>query len=182
MIVVTDRGADLAPQQLAGLDIHFLSLTITLGGRSYISGVDIQPQEFYALLAATEEMPTTSLPSPGEFIALYRELAQRDPEIVSLHISSGLSGTYHTAVEAAKMVPEAHITVIDTLTLSAAEGWQVEAAARPDGRLVRPVGDPDQCLIAVRDWRPEVVIIDLTSPMFAGALNSRHAILPEGHL
>lgn len=130
MIIVTDRGADLSPQQLAGLDIYFTPLTITLDGRSYISGVDIQPQEFYALLAATESMPTTSLPSPGEFVTLYRELAQRDPEIVSVHISSGLSGTYQTALEAAKLVPEAHISVIDTGTLSGAEGWQVEAAAR----------------------------------------------------
>jgi len=130
MIVVTDRGADLAPQQLAGLDIHFVPLTITLDGRSYVSGVDIQPQEFYAMLAATEGMPTTSLPSLGEFVALYRELARRDPEILSVHISSGLSGTYQTAIEAARMVPEARITVIDTLTLSGAQGWQVEAAAR----------------------------------------------------
>ncbi len=130
MIVVTDRGADLSPQQLAGLDIYFTPLTITLDGRSYISSVDIQPEQFYALLAATESMPTTSLPSPGEFMALYRELAARDPEILSVHISSGLSGTYNTALEAAKMVPEAHVTVIDTFTLSGAEGWQVEAAAR----------------------------------------------------
>lgn len=130
MIVVTDRGADLAPQQVAGLDIHFVPLTITLEGRSYISGVDIRPEEFYTLLAATESMPTTSLPSLGEFVTLYRELARRDPEIISVHISSGLSGTYQTAVEAAGMVPEARITVIDTLTLSGAQGWQVEAAAR----------------------------------------------------
>lgn len=130
MIVVTDRGADLSPQQMAGLDIHFTPLTITLDGRSYVSGVDIQPEEFYALLSATESMPTTSLPSPGEFIALYRELAKRDPEILSVHISSGLSGTYNTALEAAKLVTEAHVTVMDTLTLSGAEGWQVEAAAR----------------------------------------------------
>lgn len=130
MIVVTDRGADLSPQQLAGLDIHFTPLTITLDGRSYVSGVDIQPEQFYALLASAEGMPTTSLPSPGEFIALYRELAQRDREILSVHISSGLSGTYNTAVEAAKMVPEANVTVLDTFTLSGAEGWQVEAAAR----------------------------------------------------
>ncbi len=130
MIVVTDRGADLSPQQLKELDVHFVPLTITLNGRSYISDVDIQSHEFYALLAATESMPTTSLPSPGEFVALYRELARRDPEILSVHISSGLSGTYQTAVEAAKMVPDAHITVVDTLTLAGAEGWQVEAAAR----------------------------------------------------
>lgn len=130
MIVVTDRGADLSPQQLAGLDIHFTPLTIHLDGRAYTSGVDIQPEQFYELLGATESMPTTSLPSPGEFIALYRELAQRDREILSVHISSGLSGTYQVALEAAKLVPEAQVTVIDTRTLSGAEGWQVEAAAR----------------------------------------------------
>lgn len=130
MIIVTDRGADFAPEQLAGLDIHFTPLTITLDGRSYVSGVDIQPQEFYALLASSQGMPTTSLPSPGEFIELYRRLAQIDPEIVSVHISSGLSGTYNTALEASKLVPEARVTVIDTFTLSGAEGWQVEAAAR----------------------------------------------------
>ncbi|OQA44862.1 MAG: DegV domain-containing protein [Chloroflexi bacterium ADurb.Bin325] len=130
MIIVTDRGADLSPQQMQGLSIHFTPLTITLDGRSYVSGVDIQPEEFYALLASTDSMPTTSLPSPGEFIDLYRELAKLDPEIVSVHISSGLSGTAETARAAAAMVPEAHITVIDTFTLSGAEGWQVEAAAR----------------------------------------------------
>ena len=47
---------------------------------------------------------------------------------------------------------------------------QVEAAARPDGRMVRVVGDADQCLIEVRDWRPTVVVVDLTSPLVAGAL------------
>ena len=130
MIVLTDRGADLSPQQLAGLEIHFTPLTITLDGRSYVSGVDIQPEQLYTLLAATESMPTTSLPSPGEFVTLYRELAKRDREILSVHISSGLSGTCQTALEAAKMVPEAHVSVFDTFTLSGAEGWQVEAAAR----------------------------------------------------
>ncbi len=58
------------------------------------------------------------------------------------------------------------------LSMDARHVAQVEAAARPDGRLVRPVGDPDQCLIAVRDWRPEVVIVDLTSPSLASALNA----------
>lgn len=130
MIVLTDRGADLSPQQLAGLEIHFTPLTIALDGRSYVSGVDIQPEQLYTLLAATESMPTTSLPSPGEFVTLYRELAKRDREILSVHISSGLSGTCQTALEAAKMVPEAHVSVFDTFTLSGAEGWQVEAAAR----------------------------------------------------
>ena len=131
MHIVTDRGADLTPPQLEGLDnITFAPLTLTLEGRSYVSGVDIQPHEFYDLLAATGSMPTTSLPSAGEFADIFREVARTDPEILAVHISSGLSGTFNAAQQGAQMVPEASVTVVDTKTLSGAEGWQVEAAAR----------------------------------------------------
>lgn len=129
MQIVTDRGADLAPEQLAGLDIHYASLKITLDGVTYNSGVDIQPDEFYRKLAQTESYPTTTLPSTGEFIEIYTRLLKQDPEILSIHISSGLSGTYNSAVNAASMLPQAKITVWDTKTLSCPEGWQVQAAA-----------------------------------------------------
>lgn len=130
MQVMTDRAADLSPEQRAGLDITFVPLTLTLDGKSYRSGVDIQHTEFYELLESAHGMPTTSLPSAGEFAELYREAARTDPDILSVHISSGLSGTYNAARQGAEMVPEARITVVDTRTLSGAEGWQVEAAAR----------------------------------------------------
>jgi DegV family protein with EDD domain len=57
-------------------------------------------------------------------------LAENDPEIMSIHISSGLSGTYNAARLAAGLVSEANVTVVDTKTLSAAAGWQVEMAAK----------------------------------------------------
>ncbi len=130
MKVVGDRGMDMSAEQREGLEIHLVPLSITLDGKTYISGVDIQREEFYDILLTAEGLPTTSLPSPGEFAEIYREVAQDDPEILSVHISSGLSGTYNAALEGAKLVPEARITVWDTMTLSGAEGWQVEAAAR----------------------------------------------------
>jgi DegV family protein with EDD domain len=133
MHVVTDSGMDLAPEQTAGLSIHTVPLTIHLDGNSYRSGIDIQNTEFYSLLTGTDSLPTTSLPSPGEIAEMYRKLAAGpggSTEILSVHISSGLSGTYNAACEAARLVPEAKITVLDTLTLSVAQGWQVEAAAR----------------------------------------------------
>ncbi len=143
MQIVTDRAADLAPEQLTGLNIHFAPLGIELEGKSYLSGVDLQPEEFYRLLSQTEAFPTTSQPSAGEFATLYRELARSDPDILSIHISSGLSGTIDAARAGAKMVPEARVTFFDTLTLSCPEGWQVEAAARalqvgwPLDRIIR---------------------------------------------
>ncbi len=130
MQIVTDSGADLSPAQRQGLQVHSIPLVLTLDGKSYRSGIDIQPDEFYRLLAATKNFPTTSQPSPADFADLYRRLAQTDPEILSIHISSGLSGTPNAARVGAGMVPEAHVTIIDTKSLSAAEGWHVEAAAR----------------------------------------------------
>lgn len=130
MLIVTDRGADLTPEQAKGLNIHYAPLFLTFEGKTYRSGEDITPDEFYTLIQTSEALPTTSLPSPGDFAELYRKLAQQDPEILSVHISSGLSGTLNSAQRGAEMVPEAHVTFYDTKTLSGAEGWHVEAAAR----------------------------------------------------
>jgi DegV family protein with EDD domain len=130
MQIVTDRGADLLPEVAEEFGIHYTPLKVTLDNRTYASGVDIMPDEFYKLLANTEDMPITSQPSVGEFVELYQSLAQTDPEILSIHISSGLSGTLNSARAAAVMVPEAHVTFFDTRTLSCPQGWQVEAAAR----------------------------------------------------
>jgi DegV family protein with EDD domain len=132
MNIVTDSGVDLllSPERLAELDIHVVPLVVTLDGQSYREDVDIQSDEFYRLLVATDSLPTTSQPSPGDFAEVYRRLAASDPDILSIHMTSGLSGTLNAAQAGAKLVPEANITFVDTKTLSAAAGWQVEAAAR----------------------------------------------------
>jgi len=130
MKIVSDRGMDLAPEQLDGLDLTFAPLTINIDGQSLLSGVDISSEEFYQLLEDTGAFPTTSQPSAGDFAEIYRTVAAQDPEILSIHISSGLSGTMNAAVQGAAMVPEAHVTFVDSKTLSVPFGWQVEAAAR----------------------------------------------------
>jgi DegV family protein with EDD domain len=131
MHILTDAGADWTPEQAEGLAIHSVPLTFTLDGATYRSGIDVSPAGFYELLAGTESFPTTSQPAPGDFTTEYRRLiADGDPDILSIHISSGLSGTLNAARLGAGQVPEAHVTFVDTLTLSVGQGWQVEAAAR----------------------------------------------------
>ncbi len=130
MQIVSDSGFDLSQQQLNGFKLHVLPLKITLSGTTYRSGVDIQKEDFYHLLENTDDMPLTSTPSPGEFQELYQKVALEDPDILSIHISSGLSGTYNAAVTAARQLPEANITLVDTRTLSIEMGWQIEAAIR----------------------------------------------------
>jgi DegV family protein with EDD domain len=132
MKIVTDSGTDLSlsREQTAELGINIVPLTVTLDGKTYHESVDIGIEEFNRLLALTSSYPHTSQPAVGDFVDMYKRLAATDPDILSIHMSSGLSGTFNAAQTAAKIVPEAHITHIDAKTLSAAAGWQVEAAAR----------------------------------------------------
>ncbi|MCB2178692.1 DegV family protein [bacterium] len=132
MKIVTDSGADLMfPQEvLDRLDVTILPLRVTLDEKTYREDIDITPEKFYKLLANTKGLPITSLPPTGDFVDTYRELGKDGEEVLSIHISSGLSGTYNSAVAAAKMIPEVDVTLFDAKTLSAAVGWMVEAAAR----------------------------------------------------
>jgi DegV family protein with EDD domain len=132
MQIVTDSGTDLwlTREDMGERGVHIVPLVVTLENKSYREGEDIQADEFYRLLAATESLPITSQPSAGEFAKIYRQLAVTDANILSIHISSGLSGTVNAAKAGASQVPEANVTIIDTKTLSAAAGWQVEVAWR----------------------------------------------------
>jgi DegV family protein with EDD domain len=132
MQIVTDSGTDvgLTPEQAAEMNIHIVPLVVTLDGKSYREGVDIKPEDFYPILIESGNLPITSQPSAGEFADLYRSLAAKDPDILSIHMTSGLSGTYNSALAGAEMVPEANVTHIDTKTLSAVAGWVVKSAAR----------------------------------------------------
>ena len=132
MQIVTDTGMDmyLPSELMPGMEIPVVRMAITLDGKTYLSGKDIQADELQELLLKTPSFPITSQPSAGDFAEIYRKLAATDPEILSIHMSSGLSGTVNAAKAGAEMVPEANVTIVDTKTLCAALGWQVAAAAR----------------------------------------------------
>ena len=131
MKIVSDSAVDLPEEMFAQFGIERMPLVITFGTEVLRSGVDIQAEEFYRrLVASKDNLPTTSQPSVGEFVELYRRVGQTDKDIISVHVSSGLSGTLNSATQAAKQCPELHITLIDTKTLSAAEGFQVVAVAQ----------------------------------------------------
>ncbi len=132
MKIVTDSGADLIfPQEvLDDLEVSILPLVVNLDDKSYREDIDITTEEFYHLLEASNAMPTTSLPPAGDFAKVYRELGKAGDEILSIHISSGLSGTYQSALAGADMEQDVNVTHFDAKTLSAAVGWMVEAAWR----------------------------------------------------
>lgn len=130
MQVVTDSATDTHLLEEKNLDVHIVPLKVTLDEKTYRDTIDISADDFYKVLVSSGKLPVTSQPSAGEFAEVYRQLAKNDPDILSIHISSGLSGTVNSARAAVDLVPEANVTVVDTKTLSGAAGWQVQAAVQ----------------------------------------------------
>jgi DegV family protein with EDD domain len=128
MQIVTDSATDTEMLNIKDLKVHIVPLKVSLGEKSYRDKIDISANDFYKVLEKSSALPITSQPSVGEFAEVYREAAKSDPDILSIHMSSGLSGTVDSARAAAELVPEANVTVVDTKTLSMASGWQVVAA------------------------------------------------------
>jgi DegV family protein with EDD domain len=112
--VVTDSTADLSPDLIDERGITVVPLTVVLEGQDYLDGVEISAEEFYAKLASSSGMATTSQPSPGRFAQVYEQLLAEYDEVVSLHISAQLSGTYDAASQGAAMVDEGRVRVMDT--------------------------------------------------------------------
>jgi DegV family protein with EDD domain len=103
-------------------------LYVHFGEEAYKDQVDISSEEFYARLKEASELPTTSQPSAGEFHQVFKELVDAGHEVLTLTISSKLSGTWNSAMAAKEMLPEAPISVIDTLTTSMGQQIMVEDA------------------------------------------------------
>jgi DegV family protein with EDD domain len=117
--IVVDSTADFpeAPERFPNWRV--VPLYVRFGDESYRDYVDLGPHEFYERLRAAPETPTTSQPTPGDFLATYEELAAYD-RIVSLHIASTLSGTFGSASTAAGELGDGKVRTIDTGTASAA--------------------------------------------------------------
>jgi DegV family protein with EDD domain len=115
---------------LKNIEVTTLPLVVNLAGHSYREDIDISTEEFYDLLESSGALPTTSLPPIGDFAEVYRKLGEDGSQVLSIHISSGLSGTFNSAVAGAEMAPGIDITHFDAKTLSAAVGWMVESASR----------------------------------------------------
>jgi len=129
MKIVTDCAADMPAEELEALDITQAPLFIQFP-EGEVNSADLTADQFYDRLEAMRPaIPTTALPSEGIFANIYRKLAETSKQILSLHISSGLSGTVNSARMGGEQVKEAEVTAVDTMTLSGGERFQVLAAA-----------------------------------------------------
>jgi len=126
MKIITDSAADMPATEAKELGVRIAPLYLQFPDGE-VRSEDLSPDEFYARLAAMEpEVPTTTMPAPGEFAEIYTETGG---EILSIHISSGLSGTLEAARLGAQQAGS-DVTIIDSETLSGGERFQVLAAAQ----------------------------------------------------
>lgn len=129
--VVTDSGSDLPVELREQLGIHVVPLTVQFGDEIYKDGVDITAGEFYARLKRETRMPSTCQPSPADFVEVYERIAEPGDTIVSIHLSSKMSGTYQSAVLACSMIdPAITVKAVDSRAASMGIGLCVIAAAR----------------------------------------------------
>jgi DegV family protein with EDD domain len=129
MKIVTDCAADLPAEEIEALGITQAPLFIHFPDGE-VSSLDLTPDEFYDRLAAMHPaIPSTAQPSSGVFSNIYKKLAEKGKEILSIHISSGLSGTINSARLGSEEA-KADVRVWDTMTLSGGERFQVLAAAK----------------------------------------------------
>lgn len=128
--IVTDSTCDLPARVVAALGIYVVPLYINAGSHSYLDGVDITREAFYQQLPTFPVQPTTAVPSPQKFRAVYDALAEEGAnEVLSIHISSALSAVANVAETAARETTSAAVTVIDSRQLSLGTGFLVERAA-----------------------------------------------------
>lgn len=135
--IVTDSTADLPAALAEAHGVTVVPLKVIFSGSEpLLDGVDINHEQFYRRMLESRELSTTSQPTPAEFAAVYRQLAAAGGSVISIHISSAMSGTCQSARMAKEMVAGADIEVIDSNLVSMGLGLvALEAAgAARDGK------------------------------------------------
>lgn len=167
--VVTDSAADLPEATAHAIHLVRVPLSLTLGDTTYEDGVDITPPLFYRLLGSTTATPRTSQPSIGAFRETYRRLLETHEGVVSVHLSSGMSGTFQAASSAAAMVEPGRIRVVDSRQLCGSLGLVAEAA----GRAAAEGKGLDEVAEAAKAAVEDVIIFTVIGSLEMGARGGR---------
>ncbi|HEY0754981.1 MAG TPA: DegV family protein [Ktedonobacteraceae bacterium] len=132
--IVTDSTADLPTEVTSSAGITVVPLTVFFGDEAYLDGVELDNAGFYVKLAASKELPRTSQPPPAAFQEAFQRLIDEGADaILSVHLSSKLSGTYQSACTARDSLPqgtrEVPIVIIDSASISVGMSYAIRQAA-----------------------------------------------------
>ncbi len=171
--IVTDSTCCLPKELLREYDISVVPLLIVHEDKSYRDGIDMSPGEVYKIMRKRELLPTTSIPPPGAFLEVYRQLSQGAEGILCITLSTLQSKTYDTALLAKEMareeIPGVNIEVIDSRTVAGSLGLIVLEAAR----VASQGADLSQVAEAARSMMPRVNFIAMLDTLFYLARTGR---------
>lgn len=173
--IVTDSTAYIPEEIRRAENIHMVPLQVTFGNESLAEEEELHVDEFYK--KAVEELPKTSQPPLGEFVTKYQELAKEYDEIVSIHLSSGISGTFHGAQQANELVKDVEVFAFDTEISCAMQGFYALKAAE----LSRAGADGATIIRALEEMKKTMrayfMVEDLNHLRRGGRLSNAQAIV-----
>ncbi|WP_210365070.1 DegV family protein [Bacillus sp. REN3] len=164
--IVTDSTCDLNDDVIKRHGIVVVPLSISINGENYLDRVDITPAEFIEKMKASHELPKSSQPPAGEFLKVYDELGEQGYEVISIHMTGGMSGTVGSAESAAQMT-KTKVKVIDSRFISKALAFQVLEAAEmaAQGKTVEEITDR---LDTIREQTRLFVVVDTLENLVKG--------------
>lgn len=175
--ILTDSTCDLPEDILNKHQIEIIPLMVRIGDRQYKDKADITSERFFKIVKKQDVMPTTSQPSAGEFEKIYNKMAKSYDHILSIHLSSYLSGTIQSAKLALKNNPEYNVTVIDSKSASMGLGFLVILAAKLVERSIEVNKIIDILNKAKQDIEIYLTVKDLSYFEKGGRINKASSLI-----
>lgn len=175
--IVTDSTAYIPRTVRIEKNIYMLPLSVQLNGHSYREEIDLSAEEFYEKVKSTEEFPTSSQPAIGETHLLFERLSQEYDAIISIHLSSGISGTYQSVSSLQDEFPGCKIYPFDSESSCYVQARFVLEAAR----LAEKKTDPERIMVTLNRLKERsqayFIVDDLMNLQKGGRLSGGAAVV-----
>ncbi|WP_432357484.1 DegV family protein [Sporosarcina sp. UB5] len=175
--IVTDSTAYLPSNIMEKLDIHVIPLTVTIDGQAYEEEIDLTSSDFYDKVRGEGPLPKTSQPPVGKFVELFESLKVDHDAIISIHLSSGISGTYAGAVQAGEMTEGVDVHTFDSELSCYMQGFYVIRAAE----MAKAGATPDEIMAELAEMKKTMrayfMVDDLAHLQRGGRLSGAQALI-----
>lgn len=175
--IVTDSTAYIPEQIREKYDIHMIPLSVNFENETYQEEVEITSEQFFEKMRGQQQLPTTSQPPVGKFVELFETLSKEYDAVISIHLSSGISGTYNGAATAGDMVENIEVYAYDSEISCMVQGFYALEAAE----MAHKDADPKDILARLDEMKKTIkayfMVDDLSNLQKGGRLSGAQALI-----